>query len=81
MYLSTVKQLSLFQIYLRNISGKTDHDFEVSIDETLLPILPLQHYFVANELLRRCENCTLAPRFCGEFQGRDYIGDDRFDSR
>ncbi|HHU79202.1 MAG TPA: hypothetical protein GXZ29_10065 [Clostridiales bacterium] len=71
-------------IFKKYISGKTDQvDFEVSIDETPTPTLPLQHYFVANELLKRgVKIATLAPRFCGEFQkGVDYIGDvDRFDS-
>ncbi|MDD3171485.1 MAG: tagaturonate epimerase family protein [Bacilli bacterium] len=52
-------------------------DFEISIDETSTPTTPLQHYFVANELvLRGVKFATIAPRFCGEFQkGVDYIGD------
>ncbi|MCQ2398263.1 MAG: tagaturonate epimerase family protein [Sphaerochaetaceae bacterium] len=52
-------------------------DFEVSIDETLTPTLPAQHFFVANELAKHYVNiATVAPRFCGEFQkGIDYIGD------
>jgi hypothetical protein len=52
-------------------------DLEVSIDETSTPTTPLQHYFIANELLRRGVHfVTIAPRFIGEFQkGIDYIGD------
>lgn len=52
-------------------------DFEISIDETMTPTLPAQHFFVANELSRRgVHYATIAPRFCGEFQkGIDYIGD------
>lgn len=52
-------------------------DLEISIDETAFPTTPLQHYFVANELIRRgVKFSTLAPRFRGEFQkGIDYIGD------
>lgn len=52
-------------------------DFEISIDETTTPTSPLEHFFVANELIARgVEFATLAPRFCGEFQkGVDYIGD------
>lgn len=52
-------------------------DFEMSIDETEFPTTPAQHFFVANELHRRgVQMCTVAPRFCGEFQkGIDYIGD------
>lgn len=52
-------------------------DFEISIDETLTPTTPEQHFFVASELKRRgVKVATVAPRFCGEFQkGIDYIGD------
>ncbi|HAZ19440.1 MAG TPA: hypothetical protein DCY75_04635 [Clostridiales bacterium] len=58
-------------------SGKYNADFEVSIDETLTPTTPLQHFYVANELIRLgVKFATIAPRFCGEFQkGIDYIGD------
>jgi len=54
-----------------------DADFEISIDETATPTTPLQHYFVARELLDAGVSfTTIAPRFCGEFQkGIDYIGD------
>ena len=57
--------------------GKQLADFEVSIDETMTPTLPAQHFFVANELVRhKVRISTVAPRFCGEFQkGIDYIGD------
>ncbi len=58
--------------------GGAKADFEISIDETATPTSPLQHYFVANELIRRygVDVATMAPRFCGEFQkGVDYIGD------
>jgi len=57
--------------------GTYDADFEVSIDETSTPTTPLEHFFVANELVdRNVKFATLAPRFCGEFQkGVDYIGD------
>ena len=64
-------------IYHKYFSDRTDVDFEISIDETSTPTTPLQHYFVANELIKRgVKFATLAPRFCGEFQkGVDYIGD------
>lgn len=57
--------------------GKYGADFEISIDETAAPTTPLQHYFVAKELIDAGVSfATLAPRFCGEFQkGIDYIGD------
>jgi hypothetical protein len=58
-------------------SGKYDADFEISIDETAAPTAPAQHFYVANELIRRgVRVVTIAPRFIGEFQkGIDYIGD------
>jgi len=54
-----------------------DVDFELSIDETMTPTTPLEHFFVSNELYRNGVVLqTVAPRFCGEFQkGIDYIGD------
>lgn len=64
-------------------AGNVHADFEISIDETATPTTPLQHFFVASELLRLgVRFATLAPRFCGEFQkGVDYIGDlSRFDT-
>jgi tagaturonate epimerase len=52
-------------------------DFEISIDETVSPTTPLQHFFAAQELMDAGVSFeSLAPRFCGEFQkGIDYIGD------
>ena len=57
-------------------SGKYEADFEISIDETISVTTPLQHFFVARELLDSGVSfVTIAPRFCGEFQkGIDYIG-------
>jgi len=58
-------------------SGRYDADFEISIDETDSVTTPLQHFFVASELLDAgVLYATIAPRFCGEFQkGIDYKGD------
>jgi len=58
-------------------SGRYDADFEISIDETASVTTPLQHFFVACELLDAGVSfATIAPRFCGEFQkGIDYKGD------
>ncbi|MDR1802943.1 MAG: tagaturonate epimerase family protein [Treponema sp.] len=57
--------------------GKYKADFEISIDETSTPTTPLQHYFVARELIDSGVSfATMAPRFCGGFQkGIDYVGD------
>ena len=65
----------IFNKYFKE--GGAAADFEISIDETATPTSPLQHYFVANELiLAGVDVATMAPRFCGEFQkGVDYIGD------
>lgn len=65
----------IFENYIKEENGAID--FEISIDETSTPTTPLQHFFVANELIRRgVRFATLAPRFCGEFQkGIDYKGD------
>ncbi|MCS8604483.1 tagaturonate epimerase family protein [Lactiplantibacillus pentosus] len=57
-------------------------DFEISMDETIVPTTPANHYFFANELHRKgITPETLAPKFYGEFQKAiDYIGDvDRFE--
>ena len=64
------------KIYHRYVEGR-NLDFEISIDETVMPTTPEQHFVVANELrLREIHIQTLAPRFIGEFQkGIDYIGD------
>jgi len=66
------------EMYNRFIKkAKKGADFEISIDETSTPTTPLQHYFVARELIDAGVSfATMAPRFCGEFQkGIDYSGD------
>jgi hypothetical protein len=49
----------------------------MSVDETDTPTSIHEHYFIANELIRRSiPVVSLAPRFVGKFQkGIDYIGD------
>ena len=51
-------------------------DFELSIDETLIPTTPEAHFFIASELYKKGVIVnSLAPRFVGEFQkGIDYRG-------
>jgi tagaturonate epimerase len=51
-------------------------DLEMSVDETDTPTSVQEHYFIANELLRRnIPLVSLAPRFIGKFQKAvDYIG-------
>lgn len=64
-------------IYQRLVGLLDNFDFEVSVDETVTPTSPLEHYFIANELNRLGVKFTsLAPRFIGQFEkGVDYIGD------
>jgi hypothetical protein len=56
---------------------KDEFDFEMSVDETDAPTTPLEHFFIASELMRAGVKFTsLAPRFIGRFEkGVDYIGD------
>ncbi len=63
---------------LVEIFGDTSKfDFEISIDETLLPTSPEEHLFIANEYkIAGVQAQSMAPRYVGEFQkGIDYIGD------
>ncbi len=57
--------------------GEENFDFEISVDETVMPTAPIDHYLFALELRRMGVRWTsLAPRFSGRFEkGVDYIGD------
>jgi len=63
--------------YLMKNRGEGRYDLEISIDETSIPTLPVDHLFIALELKRLGVPLTsLAPRFIGEFQkGVDYRGE------
>lgn len=63
--------------YLSKKMGNNPFEFEVSIDEVFSPTSPLEHFFIAEELVRLGVNwISLAPRFIGRFEkGVDYIGD------
>ncbi len=60
----------------QQMAGK-GYDLEMSVDETDTPTSIHEHYFIANELIRRdIKLVSLAPRFVGKFQkGVDFIGD------
>jgi hypothetical protein len=62
---------------IRQQMGGKPFDLEMSVDETDTPTSAAEHYFIANELLRRdVPVVSLAPRFVGKFQkGVDYMGD------
>jgi hypothetical protein len=63
--------------HIVQLKNSSDFDFESSVDETDLPTTPLEHFFIASELVRLGVRFTsLAPRFIGAFEkGVDYIGD------
>ncbi|GHU68883.1 hypothetical protein FACS189450_00670 [Spirochaetia bacterium] len=66
--------IDIYNKFFVNAGNKAD--FEISIDETSEPTTPIQHFFVAKELVDAGVSfATIAPRFCGEFQkGIDYKG-------
>lgn len=69
--------------HLAAVMGKRVFELEVSVDETETPTSPLEHYFVASELMRLGVRwVSLAPRYLGRFEkGVDYLGDlDEFDA-
>ena len=70
-----VHTLGLSQ-HIRSALGNP-FDLEMSVDETDTPTSAQEHYFIANELLKRnIPVVSLAPRFVGKFQkGVDYIGE------
>jgi hypothetical protein len=68
--------LSLSAAIRQQLGGKP-FDLEMSVDETDTPTAAEEHFFIANELLKRdVPVVSLAPRFVGKFQkGVDYMGD------
>ena len=54
-----------------------DYEIEVSVDETDQPTTLIEHYVIADQLLKHgVKLVSLAPRFIGELEkGVDYIGD------
>ena len=68
--------LTIIQALDEQMGGRP-YDLEMSVDETDTPTSIHEHFFIANELLRRgAPLVSLAPRFVGKFQkGVDYMGD------
>ena len=62
--------------HLCDVAGG-EFELEVSVDETMSPTSPAEHFFFASELKRLgVEWVSMAPRFCGRFEkGVDYLGD------
>ena len=74
--------LTIADALTAQMAGKP-FDLEMSVDETDTPTSVHEHYYIANELVRRgLPLVSLAPRFVGKFQkGVDYIGElDEFDA-
>ncbi len=71
-----VHTLTIAQALNEQMSGQP-YDLEMSVDETDTPTSIHEHFFIANELLKRAVPVvSLAPRFVGKFQkGVDYMGD------
>ena len=65
--------------YIKEAAEKRgqDHEIEISVDETVQPTTPAEHYLFADRLLKAgVKLVSLAPRFIGELEkGIDYIGD------
>ncbi len=65
--------------YIKEAAEKRgqDHEIEISVDETVQPTTPAEHYIFADRLLKAgVKLVSLAPRFVGEFEkGVDFIGD------
>ena len=63
--------------HLASVMAGKAYEIEISVDETLTPTRPEEHFYVASELQRLgVEWVSLAPRYVGRFEkGVDYIGD------
>ncbi|MBN1659019.1 MAG: hypothetical protein JXA93_11480 [Anaerolineae bacterium] len=61
--------------HLAGVLPAGEFELEVSVDETATPTSPLEHWFIASELLRLGVHwVSLAPRYVGRFEkGADYI--------
>ncbi len=72
---AVVHTLTIIQALDEQMGGRP-YDLEMSVDETDTPTSIHEHFFIANELLRRgAPLVSLAPRFVGKFQkGVDYMG-------
>lgn len=78
-YAKAVLHTVKMQRYLEKASKElgAEYELEMSVDETDSPTSPVEHFYVASELLRMgVKPVSLAPRFIGDFEkGVDYQGD------
>jgi len=65
--------------YIQFVTAKAGQDCEIelSIDETLQPTTPAEHYIIADQCIKAGANLvSIAPRFIGDLEkGVDYKGD------
>ena len=76
-YGRAVAHVAALHRHLAARCGGEGFELEMSVDETLSPTTPREHFYVAHELKRLGVRLdSLAPRFIGDFEkGIDYKGD------
>jgi len=76
-YGGALRHVAYMYRHLATRMGSRPFELEVSVDETMTPTSPLEHWFVASELRRLGVRwVSLAPRYIGRFEkSADYIGD------
>ena len=76
-YAHAIGHVAEMNRHLEKLFKEKKFDMEISIDETIEPTSPLEHFFIASELHRLGVHFQgIAPRFVGKFEKAiDYIGD------
>jgi tagaturonate epimerase len=75
-YGRAITHTAMMYRHLKKTLRTKPFELEMSVDETLTPTTPAEHYFIAAELKRLgVKWVSLAPRFIGDFEkGIDYKG-------
>lgn len=76
-YLLAIQEAGKIYRYVEQKKGKGNFITEVSIDETDLPQIPVEMFFILSAIAREgIPAQTIAPKFTGRFnKGVDYVGD------
>lgn len=76
-YSSAIAHSLRLKNHIDKLFAGKQYDLEISLDETRMPITPLEHFFIASELRRlNIRVQGLAIRLIGKFEkGIDYEGD------
>jgi tagaturonate epimerase len=76
-YLLAIQEAGKIYRYIEEKKGKGNFITEVSIDETDLPQIPVEMFFILSAIAREgIPAQTIAPKFTGRFnKGCDYVGD------